>query len=518
MKMYKYKNIMLEKLQKQTRKINALIRKNQIRRIKVIMLVCLCVFNSVSSVFAIQNENITYGDYTILCFKDPNKYISYMGKPQTNYEYYYIKDGIEYSAYCLELGKKGAEEKEEGYVVNVNEKINDNVLNNVILNCYPYKTIEELGLKTQSQARFASQFAVWAYVYGLELQYIEPLNDSYVCVVNAIKKIYNDGLSQNNNNIELNDEVSEQFVKDIENNKYYIKTLNLTRANNILEMNVFCSDKNVKILNNNNGKYDICIPVEKVNDKYSVNLEISIKAKENAALFGISTLDGYQNIALTLKNEFATSVNKSIDFNNTQSQVTIIKKDKDTNEALKGVAFSISLDAKNYEDYFTDEEGKITYKLYNNSKQKIYIKEKNNLENYKENNKIYEIEISPNDYKEIEIFNEKKKGKIKVVKKTKEYNEITKIDENMPLSDVSFYIYDQNMNIVDNLETDEKGIACTKDIPLGKYYIKEYKTKDGYKLLDELIEVNIGKDNEIVLVDILNENIDINNTLPITGM
>ena len=518
MKMYKYKNIMLEKLQKQTRKINALIKQNQIRRIKVIMLVCLCVFNSVSSVFAIQNENITYGDYTILCFKDPNKYISYMGKPQTNYEYYYIKDGIEYSAYCLELGKKGAEEKEEGYVVNVNEKINDNVLNNVILNCYPYKTIEELGLKTQSQARFASQFAVWAYVYGLELQYIEPLNDSYVCVVNAIKKIYNDGLSQNNNNnIELNDEVSEQFVKDIENNKYYIKTLNLTRANNILEMNVFCSDKNVKILNNN-GKYDICIPVEKVNDKYSVNLEISIKAKENAALFGVSTLDGYQNIALTLKNEFATSVNKSIDFNNTQSQVTIIKKDKDTNEALKGVAFSISLDAKNYEDYFTDEEGKITYKLYNNSKQKIYIKEKNNLENYKENNKIYEIEISPNDYKEIEIFNEKKKGKIKVVKKTKEYNEITKIDENMPLSDVSFYIYDQNMNIVDNLETDEKGIACTKDIPLGKYYIKEYKTNDGYKLLDELIEVNIGKDNEIVLVDILNENIDINNTLPITGM
>ena len=517
MKMYKYKNIMLEKLQKQTRKINALIRQNQIRRIKVIMLVCLCVFNSVSSVFAIQNENITYGDYTILCFKDPNKYISYMGKPQTNYEYYYIKDGIEYSAYCLELGKKGAEEKEEGYVVNVNEKINDNVLNNVILNCYPYKTIQELGVQTQSQARFASQFAVWSYVYGLELQYIEPLDDSYECVVNAIKKIYNDGLSQNDNGIKLNDEVSEQFVKDIENNKYYIKTLNLTRANNILEMNVFCSDKNVKILNNN-GKYDICIPVEKVNDKYSVNLEISIKAKENAALFGVSTLDGYQNIALTLKNEFATSVNKSIDFNNTQSQVTIIKKDKDTNEALKGVAFSISLDAKNYEDYFTDEEGKITYKLYNNSKQKIYIKEKNNLENYKENNKIYEIEISPNDYKEIEIFNEKKKGKIKVVKKTKEYNEITKIDENMPLSDVSFYIYDQNMNIVDNLETDEKGIACTKDIPLGKYYIKEYKTKDGYKLLDELIEVNIGKDNEIVLVDILNENIDINNTLPITGM
>ena len=366
MKIYKYRNIMLEKMQKQTRKINALIRQNQIRRIKVIMLICLCVFNSLSSVFAIQNENITYGDYTILCFKDPNKYISYMGKPQTNYEYYYIKDGIEYSAYCLELGKKGAEEKEEGYVVNANEKINDTVLNNIVLNCYPYKTIQELGVQTQSQARFASQFAVWSYVYGLELQYIEPLDDSYECVVNAIKKIYNDGLSQNDNGIKLNDEVSEQFVKDIENNKYYIKTLDLTKTNNILELDVFCDDKNVKILNNN-GKYDICVPVEKVNDKYNVDLKISIKAKENAALFGVSTLEGYQNIALTLKKEFETSVNKSIEFSNTQSQVVIIKKDKDTNEALKDVAFSISLDGKNYEDFFTDKEAfSITYYVMRN--------------------------------------------------------------------------------------------------------------------------------------------------------
>lgn len=280
---------------------------------------------------------------------------------------------------------------------------------------------------------------------------------------------------------------------------------------------MLCNDKKVKIVNNN-GKYNICIPVEEVENEYEVNLKIDIKAKENAALFGVSTLKDYQNIALTLKSEFLTSINKNIKFNNTESQVIIIKKDKDTNQPLKNVMFGISLDGENYEDYYTDENGEIIYKLYNNSKQKIYVKEKKSLENYRESTKIYEFEINTNDYKKIEILNEEKKGKIRIVKKSKEYNEITKIDENMPLSDVSFYIYDQNMNVVDELTTDEKGVVCTDDIPLGKYYIKEYKTKEGYKVLDELVEVNIGKDNEVVLVEILNDNIDINNTLPVTGI
>lgn len=517
MRIYKYKSEIFSKIQKYNRKINALIRQNQIRRIKVFVLIFLCTINSFSNVFAIQNESITYGDYTILCFKDPDRYISYMGKPQANYEYYYIKDGVEYSAYCLELGKKGAEASENGYTVNVKEKINDEVLNNIILNCYPYKSIEELGVKNQSQARFASQFAIWSYIYGLELQYIEPFNKEYECVVNAISKIYNNGISQKNSNIELNEEISEQFVSSIDNKKYYIKTLDLTKTNNILELNVLCNDKKVKIVNNN-GKYNICIPVEEVENEYEVNLKIDIKAKENAALFGVSTLKDYQNIALTLKSEFLTSINKNIKFNNTESQVIIIKKDKDTNQPLKNVMFGISLDGENYEDYYTDENGEIIYKLYNNSKQKIYVKEKKSLENYRESTKIYEFEINTNDYKKIEILNEEKKGKIRIVKKSKEYNEITKIDENMPLSDVSFYIYDQNMNVVDELTTDEKGVVCTDDIPLGKYYIKEYKTKEGYKVLDELVEVNIGKDNEVVLVEILNDNIDINNTLPVTGI
>ncbi len=516
MKIYKYKNLMLEKMQKQTRRINAIIRQSQIRRIKVYILVAVILLNSIVPIFAIENKDITYGNYRILCYKDPNRYITYMGIWQTNYEYYYIKDGVEYSVYCLDLGKKGAEENNNGYLVNAQEKINDKTLNNIVLNCYPYKSIEELGVENKSQARFASQFAVWTYLNNLDLNSIKATEVRYECVVNAIKNIYNCGIKQNNTNVELNETISEQFVEEIDGKKYYVKNLDLSKTTNITQIDIDCSDKNVNIIKNGNG-YNICVPVDLVKEEYNVDLNILINAKENAALLGISTLDGYQNTVLTLKDEFATNINKNIKFKDIETEITIVKKDKDTNEFLKGVTFSISTDGKNYKDYYTDNKGEIKLKIYNNSQSKIFVKEKETLENYRFDERVYDIEVKPNEDKKIEFFNEKKKGKIKVVKKTKEYNEITKIDENMPLENVSFHVYDENMNVIDELHTDENGIAYTNDIPLGKYYIKEYKTKDGYKLLDKIIEINIEKDNETVLVEILNENIDINNTLPITG-
>lgn len=517
MRIYKYKNVMLEKIQKKTRKINAIIKQSQIRRIKIYIFVTLVIFNSITQIYAIENSDITYGDYRVLCYKDPNKYITYMEREQTNYEYYYIKDGVEYSVYCLDLGKKGAEENNDGYIVNAQEKINDKTLNNIVLNCYPYKSIEDLGVENKSQARFASQFAVWTYINNLDLNSIKATEARYECVVNAIKSIYNCGISQNNYNVELNESVSEQSVEEINGKKYYVRSLDLSRMTNIIQIDLTCDDENVNIIKNDKG-YNIYVPVDLVKNEYNVDLNVLLKAKENAALLGISTLAGYQNTILTLKDEFDTKVNKNIKFDDLKTEITIVKKDIDTNEPIKGVIFSVSTDGETYKDYYTDDKGEIRFNIYNNSQGKIFIKEKKALENYRIDEKIYDVEVKPNVDRKIEFFNEKKKGKIKIVKKTKEYNEITKIDENMPLSNVSFYIYNQNMNIVDELHTDEKGIAYTKDIPLGKYYIKEYETKDGYKVLDKMVEVNIEKDKEIVLVEILNENVDINNTLPVTGM
>ena len=143
-KIYEYKNTIFYIIQKNKRRINAYARQNLIRRIKVFIMLILILCTSVQNIFAIENDKICYGDYQIFCKKDPYMYIKYNGKMQPNYEYYYVRDGKNYPAYCLNLGFKGAEDCDnDGYNVDGNEKITDERLKVIILNSYPYKAVEE---------------------------------------------------------------------------------------------------------------------------------------------------------------------------------------------------------------------------------------------------------------------------------------------------------------------------------------------------------------------------------------
>ena len=98
------------------------------------------------------------------------------------------------------------------------------------------------------------------------------------------------------------------------------------------------------------------------------------------------------------------------------------------------------------------------------------------------------------------------------------------------LKGVEFELLDNNKNtIYTNLISDENGQVEIDNIKPGTYYIKETKTLDGYKLYDELIEVEVNF-NEKASVDITNikeepkiekvENIEkkIEVKLPKTGM
>ena len=150
-------------------------------------------------IFAQNFETSTYqssfGDYRIYSRIGNEKYIYYNGTLQTNFEYYYINSkGIEMPAYCLNLGVDGAEKKDE-YYVNVSDKIKDKKLVSIMLNGYPYKSAEELKLKNITEAKYATQFAVWVYLSNLDLYKIIPYDHSYQRMVDAIFDIYNNGLN-----------------------------------------------------------------------------------------------------------------------------------------------------------------------------------------------------------------------------------------------------------------------------------------------------------------------------------
>lgn len=518
-KIYEYKSSAIFLFQKKIRRINAYIKQGQIKRIKVIIMLFCLFLSSFKVAFAIENENIYYGAYKIQCYKDPYMYIKYNGVMQVNNEYYYIKDGIEYPVYCLNLGLKGAEDNLSGYIVNGNEKINDDKLNLIILNSYPYKSVEELGLNNIHEAKFASQFAIWCYIEKLDLNLIEPISDMNIKLVETIKEIYNSINDDiDSKNISLDFREGKQNFECIENINYYTKELEIVNKKNIIDFNIINEDKNIKLLKLADTKYKICVPVENVDNYYNVELDFNLNAKENIVLFGKTTLEGYQNVAITLKDSFESNIKKSIMFEEFETNIKIIKRDKDTNIPIDGVKYKIEDENGTFlGEYITNENGEINLKLFNTNDLKIKVKEIESLNNYKIDTNVYEYLVKPNSSLNIELYNEKKKGYIEIIKKTKSYNKWTKLPENYPLEDVCFNILDEEFNVVDSLKTNEYGYAISKKLPIGKYYIKETKTNDYYEIKSELIEIEILSDEDKVNVQILNDNVFIEEKLPVTG-
>ena len=169
-----------------------------------------------------------------------------------------------------------------------------------------------------------------------------------------------------------------------------------------------------------------------------------------------------------------------------KGNVEIVKYDKDNkNITLGGIEFELYNEKSELIGKFvTDLNGEI--KISNLNIGKYTLKEIMAKNGYEISEDI-EFEVLHNETTNIEISNEKEKGKIKVIKVDKDNNEIK-------LDGVEFIIIDTNNNIVDKLITDKNGEAESKLLPIynEKYYLIETKTKDGYILNNEKIEFKLS--------------------------
>lgn len=112
------------------------------------------------------------------------------------YENFYISaknikaDNENIILYCLEIDK--------GYPAGQNFKLSvdaEKEISSIIAAGYPSKTPEELNVENESQAYFATQLAIWSYIEGYDVNKIESDN---INIVNAIRQIYDEGLSYSN--------------------------------------------------------------------------------------------------------------------------------------------------------------------------------------------------------------------------------------------------------------------------------------------------------------------------------
>lgn len=409
------------------------------------------------------------------------------------------------------------------------------VANNVRAETYNVNDKIDLGLNNEDEASFATQFAVWVYLNNLDLNAITPYSSGNENVVNAIRKIYNDGMNMNySSEAILNIEKQGKADIDSIDIEYYSQVYKISHNENIKNIklslkgadNAKITDlKNNEILDiNKENEFKVLIPITSINETKNVKLDFMAEAKQTSVMFGATTIGDRQNMGLLLEPVNFSSVQSNLDVEYKTMNITLNKIDKDTKKGINGVTFKFeTLDGKELGRYTTGENGVIELDVQKDLKifkeQKIKVTEIAVPDNYyidKENcSQIIDIKWGENAV--IEFQNEKIKGKIKVVKLSSEDNKYTNLLKRSPLKDVEFEILDINGKVVDRIKTNEEGIAITKDLLKGKYFIKEVKQAKYYLLNKKIYEVEIVNHKDLVEQEILNDSVSIDIEIEKTG-
>lgn len=193
--------------------------------------------------------------------------------------------------------------------------------------------------------------------------------------------------------------------------------------------------------------------------------------------------------------EYNKQVTKTITNMHKKGNLKITKVDKDNPDITLGaIEFDlIDENEKIVAHLTTDANGEAEIKNINTGT--YTLKETNTKREYNlcENK---DIVIEWNKTSDIVIENEKKKGKIKIIKEDKDRSEIK-------LSGVRFKILDKNDKLVEEIETNDKGEATSSRLPIGEYKIKEIDlgNNSNYLLNDELhtVQVENEKVSEITI-------------------
>ena len=292
------------------------------------------------------------------------------------------------------------------------------------------------------------------------------------------------------------------------NFKIYDKENNLIQQNN--------SIKDLK-------DFSIFVDRNDMNKDASFNIKTEAKKDVKVFLYGKASKEGTQNLGLISNAKLKDSDEIGLNIQYTPQTLKIKKVDKNDNSiVIPGVKFRIyDKNNKLLGEYVTDNDGIITVdylkELGIKNNENIVVEEIEVPDGYyidKENNKK-EITLKFDSLNEVVFQNEKITGKVKVIKKSANYNPYTYEKRGTPLKGCEFEIYDSNMKLVQKIVTNEEGIANSDKLFKGKYYIKESKSNEYYILDRKVREFYIEDNNDLVEFELYNDSME--RELPKTG-
>ena len=391
----------------------------------------MLIFNSVQAV-DINSANIVSGG-------DCGNLLIYKGIYIKTYYAYYTRNGINYPAYCLDKTKHGVNNDLE-YSVSVQSAISDVKLWRIIINGYPYKTVEQLGCYNKEEAFSATKQAIYCYIHGNDPNGYTGIGEAGNRTVRAIKQILADSEkcteTQISNNISIIKE-QEKFDVDGKEKNYVSKIYSIKAETTISNYKVQLSKvkeelpEGIKItdINNNektefsqNEKFKILIPIKNLTKDSNFNIEIQTKINNKPILYGKAPDTSYQDYALTSAT-YEDATGKTEDkFYKNETKIRIIKQDAETKKRLENVEFNI-LDSNKkiiYANLKTNSKGEI--EISNLVSGKYYIQEVKTIDGYELNDEVFEFNVNLNEEFTITVDNLFKEEKEpKATKQEKSY-------------------------------------------------------------------------------------------------
>lgn len=262
----------------------------------------------------------------------------------------YQENGKEYPVYCLNRELHGVGEYITTYDVKDQGKIEDLGLWRVVINGYPYKSIEQLGVTNEEEAYIATKQSIYCYIYNTGTELYSAINEQGERVINAINNILENARNSNesfdNPNIEI--EQSEKWNVDEIENKYVSKEYKIKSNKNIskITLNLESQPKGTKITNlDEDGKFKILIPIENLKESGKFKIKIQTELETKPIFLGEAPSNDLQNYLLTAYSYEDMDKEFEQEYEKNNTKIIIEKTDNDTNEVLKGAKFEI-LDEK----------------------------------------------------------------------------------------------------------------------------------------------------------------------------
>ena len=372
-----------------------------------------------------------------------------------SYVEYTAPDGNKYPAYCLDNTKPGVGNSiigdfPEGYEVNIDKLLDNDKVYRAIINGYPYKTPEELGVENKYDAYIATKQAIYSVLYNYDVENTyrgvdERGKKIHKALINIVKKAREGTETQKT--AEITFEAQGSFKEDLNlyySQEYKIKSnipmdyYSITNINN-LPNGSFIADEsgNKKIEFKSKEKFKIMIPKESFNDLKKIEGSVFIKGKcENYPIFYGKKDSNVQPYALTYSKYGMNNYGElklNIDNLNT-GIIKVVKLEDETNIPIEGVKFRLKKEDGTFiQDVITDKEG---IALFSNLYQgKYFLEEIETNKNYILNEEVFEVNVEYDKQVAINIVNETKKWKIKIVKVDSDNNNIKLQDVKIQLLD-----------------------------------------------------------------------------------